>query len=152
MTVADVVTEVEAAGASFRLDGEKVRVLYPNEERRKDLVAQIALLRAQRAEVAAYLKARNAIPPMPEGVRLIRWELKRPPVELTKVEVVNDVPRFVAMTLLEIKAAMQGKPYLAGHRSVRDLVDRLEECGVVVACLMADRGSYWWSWWSSAGK
>lgn len=67
MTVADVVGEVEAAGAAFRLDGEKVRVSYPDDERRKELAGQIALLREQRAEVVAYLKARSAIPPMPEG-------------------------------------------------------------------------------------
>ena len=127
MTVADTVCEIESAGAAFLLENDKVRVWYPDDQRRRELVEQITLLRAQRAEVAAYLKARNAIPPMPEGVRLIRWEPKIAPVALTKVEVVNDVPRFVAMTLLELKAAMEGKPYLSGHRSVRDLVDRLEE-------------------------
>ncbi len=133
MTVADVVSEVEAAGVAFRLDGEKVRVWYPDEERRAELAEQVAVLRNQRAEVAAYLKARSAIPPMPEGVRLVRWELKPAPVAVTRIEIVNNVAKFVTATLLELKAAMAGdKPYLAGHRSVRELIERLEECGVVV--------------------
>jgi hypothetical protein len=36
------------------------------------------------------------------------------------------------MTLLELKAALIGKRWLAGNRSVRELIERLEECGVVV--------------------
>ena len=132
MTIADVVIEVEAAGAAFRLDGEKIRVLYPDDERRKELAEQIALLREQRAEVAAYLKSRSAIPPIPEGVRLIRWEPKPAPVILTHWAVVSDVVRFVHMTMLELKAALAGKRWLAGNYSVRELIDRLEQCGVVV--------------------
>jgi hypothetical protein len=132
VTVADMVSEVEAAGVAFLLDGEKVHVRYPDDQRRKELAGQIALLRAQRVEVAAYLKARRAIPPIPDGVRLIRWEPKPAPVILTRYEVVTEVSRFVEMTLLELRAAIAGRSYLAGHRGVRELMERLEECGVVV--------------------
>lgn len=132
MTVADVVTEIEAAGVAFRLEGEKVRVCYPDDERREELAGRIGLLRHQRAEVAAYLKARSAIPQMPEGVHLVRWEPKSAPIALTRVEIVTDVPRFVTMTLLELQAAMIGERWLAGNRSVRELIERLEECGVLV--------------------
>ncbi len=97
------------------------------------------MLRAQRAEVAAYLKARRALPRMPYGVRLVRWETKPAPVTLTNVEVVIDVARFVAMTVLELKAALAGKPYLSGHRSVHELIDRLKQCGVVVEVKRATR-------------
>ena len=132
MTVAEVVSKVEAAGVAFRLDGEKVRVRYPDTERREELAGQIALLRDQRAEVAEYLKARSAIPSIPEGIRLVRWEPKPAPIALTRVEIVTDVPRFATMTLLELQAAMLSKRWLAGNRSVRELIERLEECGVVV--------------------
>lgn len=138
MTVADVVSEVEAAGVAFRLDGERIRVCYPDDERREELAERIALLRDQRAEVAAYLKARSAIPPMPEGVRLVRWKPKPAPVALTRVEIVTDVPRFVAMTLLDLKAALANKRWLAGNRSVRELIERLEECGVLVEVEWSD--------------
>jgi hypothetical protein len=132
VSVADIVSEVETAGIALQLQGEKVRVWYPDDERRKELAGQIALLRAQRSEVAAYLKVRTAIPPMPEGVRLVRWEPKAAPVALTRVEIVTDVPRFVTMTLLELKAAMAGRRWLAGNRTIRELIERLVECGVFV--------------------
>jgi hypothetical protein len=73
-----------------------------------------------------------ACPAMPEGIRLVCWDPKPAPIALTKVEIVNDVPRFVSVTLLELKAALSGKRSLAGNRSVRDLIERLEECGVLV--------------------
>jgi hypothetical protein len=82
--------------------------------------------------VAAYLSARSAIPPIPEGIRLVRWEPKPAPIALTRVEIVTDVPRFATMTLLELQAAMLSKRWLAGNRSGRELIERLEECGVVV--------------------
>jgi len=132
MSVLDVVSEIESAGITLRLDGEKVRVWYPNEERRAELAEQIALLRNHRAEVAAYLRARSAVPPMPDGVRLVRWRPKPAPIALTRVEIVTDVRRFVTKTLLELQAALIGKHWLAGNRSVHELIDRLEECGVAV--------------------
>jgi hypothetical protein len=51
VTVAEAVSEIEAAGVAFRLDGEKVRVSYPDDECREELAGQVALLRARRAEV-----------------------------------------------------------------------------------------------------
>ena len=141
MIVADVVSEVEAAGAAFRVDGEKIRVWYPDDQRREELAGQIALLRDQRAEVAAYLKARSAVPQMPKGVRLLRWEPKPAPIILTQYAVVNDVARFIEMTLLELRSAIAGKRWLARNWSARELVDRLEQCGVVVKVSEADAGS-----------
>jgi hypothetical protein len=132
MSVLDMVSEIEAAGIALRLDGEKVRVWYPNEERRAELAEQIALLRNHRAEVVAYLRARISVPPMPDGVRLVRWRPKPAPIALTRVEIVTDVPRFVTMTLLELKASLAGNRWLAGNRSPRELIDRLDECGVLV--------------------
>lgn len=132
MTVVDIVSEIEAAGIALRLDGEKIRVWYPDDERREELAGQIALLRNHRAEVAAYLKARSTVPAIPDGLRLVRWEPKPAPIALTRVEIVTDVSMFVAMTLLELKEALGGQRWLAGNRSVRELIERLEECGVVV--------------------
>jgi hypothetical protein len=66
------------------------------------------------------------------GVRLISSEPKKAPVKLTEHSVVTDVDRFIRMTLLELKAALAGQRWQSGHWSVRDLVDRLEQCGVRV--------------------
>ena len=67
---------------------------------------------------------------MPPGVRLVHWEPKPAPVVLTQYTVVTDVDQFIRMTLLELKAALAGKRWQSSHWSVRDLVDRLEQCGV----------------------
>jgi len=46
--------------------------------------------------------------------------------------VVTDVPRFVWSTLCQLDAALRGKQCLAGHWTTRELLDRLEQCGVNV--------------------
>jgi hypothetical protein len=74
----------------------------------------------------------QAIPAMPEGVRLVRWEPKPGHVLLKYYSVVTGLPRLISMTLLELKAALAGKRWQAGNRSVRELVDRLEQCCVHV--------------------
>jgi hypothetical protein len=89
-------------------------------------------LRKQREKVRAFLRARAAIPAMPPGVRLVRREPKPAPVVLTQYSVITDVSRFISMTILELRAAIAGKRWRAGHRSVRELIDRLEQCGVIL--------------------
>jgi hypothetical protein len=69
---------------------------------------------------------------MPEGVTLLRWEPLQPPVAITTWAVVNDVPRFVDVTLEQLRYALAGKHWHADNWSVRDLVERLEQCGVKV--------------------
>jgi hypothetical protein len=131
--VADVVAEVEAAGAAFRLDGEKVRVLYPDEQRRRELAEQIAMLRAQRSEVAAYLKARSAIPPMPKGVRLVRWEPKAAPVAIDVCSVVVDVPKFIESELRALDSRLNNPWTIHGGFTVPQMLDRMAQAGAVVA-------------------
>ena len=138
MNVGDIVSEIETAGVAFQLEGNRVHLEYPDDERREELAGQIAWLRTRRDEVIAYLKTRSAIRPMPEGVRLVSWVLKRAPVAVTRVEIVTDVSRFVTATLLQLKAALAGERWLAGNRSVRELIERLEECGVVVEAREVD--------------
>ena len=99
MNVAEEVDLIEAAGAEFRLYGEKVRIWYPNEERREELAWQVNLLRDHRAEVAAFLKTRGIIPAMPPGVRLVAWNLKEPPIAIEYHAVVIDPAKFARATL-----------------------------------------------------
>lgn len=132
MTVAEVVHEIEVAGASLRLDGEKVRVSYPNDERRKELAKQIALLRAHRAEVAAYLKTRRTIPPMPKGVRLVRYEPKAAPIHLDVCSTVSDVPRFLEAELRALDSRLNNPWTIRGGFSVPQILDRLRQAGLEV--------------------
>ena len=64
---------------------------------------------------------------------LLQWAPKPPPVAIESWSVVNDVPQFIQTTLGQLQAAMAGKNWLAGNRSVRELVERLEQVGVEVS-------------------
>jgi len=132
MRVSETLDEVEAAGIALRLDGGKVRIWFSESQKREELAGQVAFLRAHRDEVVEVLRKRAAIPAMPPGVCLVHWEPKPAPVILTRYSVVTDVDRFIRMTLRELEAALAGKRWRCGHRSARELVDRLEQCGVCV--------------------
>jgi hypothetical protein len=128
MNVAESVVErIEGEGGALAVNGEQIRVRLP-----EDAAHLLEELRAHKDEVLSLLRRREEIPAMPPGVRLVHWEPKPAPVVLTHYSVVTDVDRFIRMTLLELKAALAGKRWQSGHRSVRELVDRLEQCGVIL--------------------
>lgn len=89
--------------------------------------------RPDRYAVALEKTIQSAPPPMPEGVRLLQWAPKPPPVAIERRTVVNDVPKFVRATLGQLRGAMAGKNWMAGNWSIRDLVERLEQVGVKVS-------------------
>lgn len=131
MNVAETVSLVESAGAIFRLDGEKVRVRYPDGDQREELTRQIALLRAHREEVAAFLRARDIVPAMPPGVRLVRWDLKEPPVAIETCAIVNDPALFARSTLQQLRTVLAQPSHWVGW-TVPQLIDRLAQVGVAV--------------------
>jgi hypothetical protein len=132
VNVAEAVNQVEATGGTFRLDGPKVRVWYPGEEHRQELIRQIAFLRAHREEAAGFLRARAVIPVMPPGVRLIAWNLKEPPVAIEACAVVTDSAFFARVTLEQLRTALVRPKTWIGW-SVPQLIDRLAQVGVFVA-------------------
>jgi hypothetical protein len=69
---------------------------------------------------------------MPPGVRLLKWQPKDPPIAIVHMGIVSNVPKFVAATLLQLRARLEGKDSLVGNWSLRELVDRLEQVGVAV--------------------
>jgi hypothetical protein len=77
-------------------------------------------------------------PQMPSGVRLREWRPKKAPVVVTVYSVVGDVQQFVRATLAQLGAALDGKPWLAGNYTVRDLQERLEQVGVKVEIMGAE--------------
>jgi hypothetical protein len=132
MNLAEAVSKVEAAGASFRLDGDRVRVWYPTEEQREELSGDIAFLRNHRREVAALLKARGTVPDMPPGVRLVNWNLKEPPVLIETCAVVVDPVLFAPTTLEQLRMVLAEPKRWVGW-TVPQLVDRLRQVGVIIA-------------------
>jgi hypothetical protein len=136
MTSAEtVVDRIEVAGGILALSGERIRFRLP-----EDAADLLDGLREHKDEVVLLLKRREKIPVMPPGVRLTRWEPKPAPVVLTQCSIVTDVPKFISSTLRQLKAALTGKRWQSGHWSVRELTDRLEQCGVLVRIGEAERG------------
>jgi hypothetical protein len=132
VNVAETVGLIEVAGAEFRLDGEKVRVWYPDKERREELAAQVNLLRDHRAEVAAFLKTRSVIPSMPPGILLVSWNLKEPPIAIEYHAVVTDPAKFARATLGELRQRLANPKRKYGW-TVPQLIGRLAQVGVTVA-------------------
>jgi hypothetical protein len=149
MTAPELIQTIEAVGGVLTLRGDRIRYELP-----ADAAPMIEMLRQYRDEVLGVLREReqpegkqshpdpyavalekathSEPPPMPIGVRLLRWAPDLPPVEIESWAVVNDVPQFIQATLGQLQAAMAGKNWLAGNRSARELVERLEQVGVKV--------------------
>ena len=124
MSIAEEVSFIEAAGAALRFDGRQVRVWYPNEECRRELAEQVGALRARKREVAAFLRTRDIVPGMPQGVRLINWTLKEPPVAIDTCSVVTDPALFACSTLEQLQTALAQPKRWVGW-TVPQLIDRL---------------------------
>jgi hypothetical protein len=123
-----LIDRIELLGGHLALNGERLRYELP-----ADAAPLLNDLRNHREGVVAVLRARPAIPRMPNGVRLISWAPKGPPILLTRWAVVINTTAFIENTLQELDAALAGKNWLAGNWSVRELVERLEQVGVSVS-------------------
>jgi hypothetical protein len=126
----EVLGHLEAAGAALKLDGDKVRIVFP-EEQRKHLADHFTFLRAHRDDVVAWLKARATVPAMPPGVQLLHWQLKEPPVAVEVCAVVTDPALFARTTLEQLGIAISEPKRWVGW-TVPQLVDRLNQIGVGV--------------------
>jgi len=87
-------------------------------------------LRKHKAELIAELARR---PAMPAGVRLVRWEPKTAPVQLSQCSTVTDTEKFIRMTLGQLEAALEGRNWQAGNWGLSGLIERLAACGCGVA-------------------
>jgi hypothetical protein len=120
---------VEAAGGRFKVDGDQLKI-FPKG------VADLVLeeLRQHKEEVIALLTLRSQLPP---GVRLVRWEPKIAPVELSRYETVTNTEKFISTTLVQLAAHLNGRNWQAGNWGLRGLIDRLAACGCV--CEIEDK-------------
>jgi hypothetical protein len=132
MSLSEVLKEVEAVGIALRLEGEKVRIRFPECYHREELAPQITFLRNRREEVAAFLRLRHSIPAMPPSIRLLRWDLKQPPVAIETCAVVTDPVLFARTTLEQLGTSLAQPKRWVGW-STPQLLDRLAQVGVVVA-------------------
>jgi hypothetical protein len=132
MSVTEILNEVESVGIALRLDGERVRIWFPEPHQREQLASQVTFLRAHREEVAEFLRIRDATPAMPPCVRLVAWKLKEPPVAIETCAIVTDSALFARTTLEQLRSALAQPKRWVGW-SVAQLLDRLAQVGVIVA-------------------
>jgi hypothetical protein len=157
VTPSELIEAVEEAGGTLELHGERVRYQMPTAA-----THLLEELRGQREEVKALLLERRISAALPPGVRLVSWHPKEPPIVLTQSSVVNDPVKFIEGTLRQLRYALdarrncaycrrlRGEPgprispsldevrehnrhsFLAGNWSIRDLVERLEQVGLLL--------------------
>jgi len=128
VTGIQVVHAIEAGGGILALNGDRIRCKLP-----EDADPLLELLRAHRDEVFHALRERGPddlpAPVIPKGMRLIEWRPKKPPIAVSDCSVVIDVRLYVARTLAQLAAALEGDNWRAGNWSPQVLQERLERCG-----------------------
>src|ERR1039458_5976864 len=127
MNASEVLDAVQDLGGSLTLNGERIQYEIPTSA---DWL--ITELRQHRGELVELLKECEIPPLMPPGVRLVKWEPKKPPVAIVRMGIVTNVDKFIGATLRELRARLDSKDFLAGNWPLRELVDRLEQVGVMV--------------------
>ncbi len=121
-----ILDEMSQRGVTARVDGATLR-LKPREALDDDLLARI---KEHKPEI---IRALAAIPPMPEGVRLVNWEPKPAPVAIDVCSVVVDVPKFVQGELRALDSRLNNPWTIHGGFTVPQILDRLRQVGVEVA-------------------
>ena len=74
----------------------------------------------------------SEIPPMPAGVRLVRWEPKPAPVAIDVCSIVVDVAKFVQTELSALDSRLNNPWTIRGGFTVPQILDRLAQVGVLV--------------------
>jgi len=139
MTAIEVLHAVEKAGGSLALNGGQIKYTIP-----KGAAWLLHELKQNREELVGLLREGGTPPPMPPGVRLLKWDPKTPPVAIVRMGIVSNVDKFIGATVRQLRARLEGKDFLAGNWSLRELVDRLEQVGVAVeieTCAPCGEGS-----------
>jgi len=120
----ELIQIVESTGGRFRVDGDRLGIVP------REAAAQvIEELRRHKPEIIELLAQHPAIP---SGVRLIRWDPKAAPVQLSQSSTVTDVEKFIRSALRQVEARLQDRDWRAGNWTLSALIDRLEACGCLV--------------------
>jgi hypothetical protein len=129
------IEEAERLGCTFRLEGDQVKVEYP-EEVRESVWPILEKLRPKRDEVRQLLykhppgvPAPAGCPPLPPGVRLVRYAPKTPPVAVQPCSIVTDVDKFIAAYLQDLDWRLKNpKGYAAAP--LPEILSKLAEVGL----------------------
>jgi hypothetical protein len=72
------------------------------------------------------------VAPIPNGIRLIRWESKTAPVAIDVCSVVVDVPKFIESELRALDSRLNNPGTIRGGFTVWQMLDRLAQAGLIV--------------------
>lgn len=127
----ELIELVEVAGGHFKIDGDRLGIVPAS-----TVQPMLDEVRRNKAGIIALLQRRSAMPP---GVRLLHWKPLPPPVQLNLYSTVIDTEKFAERTLKQLGASLRGDDWGAGHRSVSELIERLERVGVTIELLETSR-------------
>lgn len=136
--VIEIVSRLEEVGGVLELAGGRIRYRVPSGN--PEIQCFLNELRKRRSEVMAFLRSRESTPQMPPGVRLISWNLKKPPVAIEYHAVIVDSAKFAGATLGELRQRILNPKRKYGW-TVPQLIDRLAQVGVTVTLESTDKGS-----------
>jgi hypothetical protein len=80
---------------------------------------------------AKSIKTPGACPyTLPEGVKLLRYERRAPPVAVTVCSIVTDIDKFVRRAVEELDARLHHPVQIKAGDSVFELLSKLADCGL----------------------
>ncbi len=138
-----LMADFERLGGTFKLADARVKVEYP-EDVRESVRPILEQLRSRKEEVRQLLYkhppgtlAPAECPPLPPGVKLVRYAPKPPPVLLAPWSVVTDVEKFIRAELCDLEWRLKHpKGYAAPP--LPEILSKLAEVGVELELVRAD--------------
>jgi hypothetical protein len=124
------VAAAEALGIQLRLNGDRIQARLPEGDN-GHLSEILDRLRINREQVAAVIRERTKVPPIPPHTRLVNWNPIAPPVMIENYSIVVDVPLFIRTTLGQLGVLLADGKRRVGW-TVPQILDRLRQVGVVV--------------------
>lgn len=130
MSAAEILGELERRGVSVAVEGETL-CLKPKRALDDGLLARV---RESKAEILRELTQQlsDGCPPLPRGVRLIRWDPRPAPVAIDMCSVIVDVPKFIKSELLALDSRLNNPWTIRGGFTVPQTLDRLAQAGLEV--------------------
>ena len=127
------VTKVGSGTFGTALSGESSIIEPKRQPEQVDPIIE----KAPYTEVPKVTKALGQPPcpyDIPNGVRLVSYVAKTPPVAVTVCSIVNDVPKFIRHALQELDARLHHPVQIKAGNSVFELLSKLADAGLEV-CL-----------------
>jgi len=96
--------------------------------------------KGQEVPVSAITVSAPAVcPPLPKGVRLVRYRPKEAPVFVAPISIVADVGKFIRVYLEELDAQLNHPIQIRAGGSVFEIVAKLAEVGLELAIEVPSR-------------